>query len=93
MARLTFKDGYGRWAFLIIGRQYNGNVANKLAQYENLGDPEDLAPVVRCKDCVNFKQGKIHGSCDIHCNGVGEEEVVKKDFFCAYGERAVANDS
>lgn len=47
----------------------------------------DVAPVVRCKDCIYFIQGKIHGSCDIHCNGVGEEEVVKKNFFCAYGER------
>lgn len=47
MARLTFKDGFGKWAFLIVGRQFNGKVAEKLAQYENLGDPSELQRIKR----------------------------------------------
>ena len=47
MARLTYKDDFGKWAFLIVGRQFNGNVANKLAQYENMGDPSELQRIKR----------------------------------------------
>ena len=50
--------------------------------------------LVRCSDCkyfITMPQGKCtksrHGTCDIHCNGVGTAEVVKRDFFCGYGEK------
>lgn len=47
MARLTYKDGYGRWAIMIDGRQYICKVAEKLAEYENMGDPSELQRIKR----------------------------------------------
>ena len=45
--------------------------------------------IVRCKDCEYFKLMSIygHGLCDVHCNGVGEPEVVSKTYYCAWAER------
>lgn len=91
MARLTFKDGYGRWAFLLIGREITGNAANKLAQYENLGDPEDLAPVVLCKDCKYYKPYEVDGT-DGECKRRAQKCLVCYDDFCSSAERTVVND-
>ena len=45
--------------------------------------------LIRCKDCEYFTPMSIygHGLCDIHCNGVGEPEVVSEIYYCAWAER------
>lgn len=60
MARLTYKNGWGKWAFLIVGREITGNAAEKLAQYENMGDPSDLQRI---------KRGQWNGSGDGYADG------------------------
>lgn len=70
---------------------YEDIAKTRIETWLNLVPNADVVPVVHCEDCKYFIQGKIHGHCDIHCNGVGEEEVVKKNFFCGYGERKKEN--
>ena len=36
MERLTYKDGFGKWAFLLNGAKVTGKIADRLAFYENL---------------------------------------------------------
>ncbi|MCR5224627.1 MAG: hypothetical protein K6C34_00930 [Alphaproteobacteria bacterium] len=45
--------------------------------------------LIRCKDCKYFKRRSIyhHGLCDVHCNGIGEEEVTSEDQYCSWAER------
>lgn len=45
--------------------------------------------LIRCKNCKYFKRRSIyhHGLCDIHCNGIGEEEVTSEDQYCSWAER------
>lgn len=91
MARLTYKNGFNKWAFLIVGREFTGNAANKLAEYENLCDPKDLAPVVRCKDCkyyVGYEVDKTDGECK-RC---AQKRLVCYDDYCSSAERTAANE-
>jgi hypothetical protein len=75
MERLTYKDGFGKWAFLLNGAKVTGKIAEKLAQYENLGDPVILAPVVRCCDC----KYNDDGFCDYTLDG----GRITEDFYCS----------
>lgn len=70
MARLTYKNGFGRWAFLLIGREITGNAANKLAEYENMGDPSEMQPI---------KRGEWIGSGDGYADG----EIVLDIWECS----------
>ena len=48
---------------------------------------EELAPVVRCKDCKHFFGGCI---CEMHSDKTlpfGFDVVMNGDDFCSYGER------
>ena len=62
------------------------NFAAQMAMlgYEPDGNPKDMVEVVRCKDCVyykNFGDEKI-------CDGLGEwYGRVPEDWFCADGKR------
>ena len=47
MARLTYKNGWGKMCFLVVWREITGNAAEKLAQYEDLGDPSELQRIKR----------------------------------------------
>ena len=49
MARLTYKNGYGKTCFLVVGREITGNAAEKLAQYEDLGEPSELQRIKRAE--------------------------------------------
>lgn len=48
-----------------------------------------LKELIHCKDCKYFKRRSIYhnGLCDVHCNGIGEEEVTSEDQFCSWAER------
>lgn len=56
---------------------------------DKYGHTAEYVKVVRCKDCERFEQRSKygHGLCHIHCNGVGQCEVVTKMFYCGYPER------
>lgn len=49
----------------------------------------DAVPVVRCKDCVYWENGKDY---EPYCTCINScMEVVNSDDFCSYGERRVDN--
>ena len=45
--------------------------------------------LIRCKDCEFFHPRSVygHGLCDVHCNGLGECEVVNEKYYCSWAER------
>ena len=59
--------------------------------------PDDMVPVVRCKDCKNFlehtdeykSKSEADGDCYIHKIHGGDEQFCAVGFndFCSYGER------
>ena len=51
--------------------------------------PSAQPEIIRCKDCRFFHPRSVygHGLCDVHCNGIGESEVVRGTYFCADAER------
>lgn len=50
---------------------------------------EDVAPVVRCKDC-EYSYDEISYLC---CSqGVGVDREVPTNFYCAYGKRRAENE-
>lgn len=70
--------------------QYMIGVSSTLLQIYNWVDKvqtADVAPVLRCKDCRNFRQyhnSETDGLCFINTDGV---VYMKTDDFCSYGER------
>ena len=43
MQRLTFKDGRGRWTLMVNGQPITGQIADRLAAYENIKlEPEEI---------------------------------------------------
>lgn len=53
----------------------------KLIAYVNLEERGELVRVVRCKNCLRWKQDAYGGVCDRY--GVR----LDKDYFCAGGEK------
>lgn len=49
---------------------------------------EYVSELIRCKDCKFFSARSEygHGLCDVHCNGVGECEVVNENDYCSKAE-------
>ena len=56
--------------------------------------PSAQPEIIRCKDCRFFHPRSVygHGLCDVHCNGIGESEVVRGTYFCADAERKEGSD-
>lgn len=54
--------------------------------FQFLLDKEDVAPVVRCKDCKWWEKGKNYTP---YCNHpvTGLFDLVYENSFCSYGER------
>ena len=53
---------------------------------------DDVASVVRCKDCKHWHEGT--GWCDQHSYFDEDEwNMFDKDDFCSYGERKTENDT
>lgn len=58
------------------------------AEKDMLRDAFCTGELIRCKDC-NFFSARSkcgHGLCDVHCNGVGECEVVNENDYCSKAE-------
>lgn len=105
MARLTYKNGFNQWVFLIVGREFSGKVADKLAQYENMGDPSELQPIKRGEWIKGEGEFAGYAICS-NCRKCGvdpdwiEKETGGKFKFCpecgadmrSDEERTVAND-
>ena len=52
----------------------------------------DVAPVVRCRECRNYRETrtKRYGNLICRCTRMGKHDMdypVKPDDFCSYGER------
>ena len=54
-----------------------------------VGNVRDGDVLIRCKDCEFFHSRSVygHGLCDVHCNGLGECEVVNEKYYCSWAER------
>lgn len=52
----------------------------------------DVVPVVRCRECENFKFINIGGLVGV-CNLGDDQRSVGLDDFCSYGERKDNNDT
>lgn len=77
MARLTYKNGFGKYAFLVVGREITGNAANKLAQYENMGDPSEFQRI---------KSGEFIEIEDVYFNDtVYQCSICKEEFILTEG--------
>ena len=67
---------------LISQIQYMGGLESRLAEHLIAND---VVPVVRCKDCVWYENGK---SYDAYCNHPTDGmNYSAEDDFCSYGER------
>ena len=47
----------------------------------------DAVPVVRCKDCKNYRQNPYSGEDDVWCMCWSDWVPTEPDDFCSYGER------
>lgn len=90
-------DWYDRYMYAEVGDLLNDwmEEVRQMKEYivtEHTDYPyEEPKPqeLIRCKDCKYFKRRSIyhHGLCDVHCNGIGEEEVTSEDQFCSWAEK------
>lgn len=74
----------------IKGRRiYQFYLDEKTGEITDITSSMEYVKPIRCKDCEYFTPMSIygHGLCDIHCNGVGEPEVVSETYYCAWAER------
>ena len=64
---------------------YTGSAVDKLAAYEDKGEPEELVKVVRCKKCMYKITDETFG---IYCEmfGMATINTFDDDFYCRYGE-------
>lgn len=82
-AKYTNGDGDNKITF---GSKYyeRAKAVEKVCQAvidKKVKTPDDVAVVVRCKDC------KHHYDCGVHfCNRLGMDCPDDSDFFCSYGE-------
>lgn len=86
MSRLTFKKdheegrntGYGK-----VSRFENFDaITDMLGHYEDLGELEDLAKVIRCKNCIQFRKYPF-ADCGICLMQNSEVEPI---YYCAKGK-------
>ena len=83
MSRLTKWNGK-KWV-LPQGRTSDGEsywriIAEKLAEYENVGEPDALVAVIRCRDCAYHSGSYCH-----HKYSYGA--FVYDDSFCSKAKR------
>ena len=73
---------------LSLGEADAVRLSMRIADYLNRMPPAQ-PEIIRCKDCRFFHPRSVygHGLCDVHCNGIGESEVVRGTYFCADAER------
>lgn len=84
MSRLTKWNGK-KWV-LPQGRTSDGKsnwriIAEKLAEYENIGEPESLTTVIRCRDCKYRSGNYCH-----HTMSYGS--FIRDDGFCSNARKA-----
>ena len=82
MSRLTKWNGK-KW-ILPQGRTSDGEsywriIADRLAEYENIGEPDELTAVIRCRDCA-YRRGD-------YCHKHFTEVFVYDDDFCSKAKR------
>ena len=73
---------------LAFNRGYNSGLDRALFSIIH-AKTVDTVPVVRCKDCENWKQDEVFkfSSCKVLCDGNGYERVTAAEFFCGLGKR------
>lgn len=96
MERLTFDGNFCEIAQCReLPCQYGGScsqrkVWERLKAYEDTGlTPEDVVPVVRCKDCRHSYEDIGGLTCS---RGICVDCIVRRDFFCADGAKREAAD-
>jgi|GEM_PF-5361757 len=62
------------------------DIAEKLAMYELIGEPEELVKVVRCKDCKRSEQRYEYA-----CLCKKTHRIVDLNHFCSTGEENQRN--
>jgi hypothetical protein len=77
-----------------IDRYGHEHSADEMAEYQRIEDlpVEDVRPVVRCKDCKYYTEGKLLGPskfCYFYQIGTGLNTA--DDDFCSKGERRKPN--
>ena len=83
---------YSRWERHCNDTCVLGTIIDKLAAYEDTGlAPEDIVPVVRCKDCKQCNDVSaipfIADSQKLVCMKGVNWRAVEPNHFCSYGER------
>ena len=61
---------------------FGGELADKVGRYEDLGEPEELAKVVRCNTCIQFRKYPFadDGLCLL------QTSEVEPLYYCAKGQ-------
>lgn len=66
MRRLTYKNGSGKYALLIDGKEHTGEVAERLAAYEDTGlEPEEVKAIQALTETPAYEAATlIQGACE-----------------------------
>ena len=83
MSRLTIPGAEkGKYNVAYAG---NGKVIDKLGRYEDLGKPNELVKVVRCRECAEYEaDDSKKGVCESH------NRIVYATEYCSRGRKKEA---